>query len=90
MLKHGKDSTDAQTKPMLLVVVVNQPQQILDIETYIAYLSVANANPAQSPEYFMLYNTREEYGWDNLFPDRFDLLARQLASIDSLWDRFYE
>ena len=68
----------------------NQPQQILDIETYIAYLSVANANPAQSPEYFMLYNTREEYGWDNLFPDRFDLLARQLASIDSLWDRFYE
>ena len=68
----------------------NQSQQILDIETYIAYLSVANANPAQSPEYFMLYNTREEYGWDNLFPDRFDLLARQLASIDSLWDRFYE
>ena len=51
---------------------------------------MANANPTESPEYFMLYNTREEYGWGNLFPDRFDLLARQLASIDSLWERFYE
>jgi hypothetical protein len=54
-----------------------------------AYLNIANNNPGQSPEYFLLYNTRNEYGLPNLFPEQFDSLASQLAVIDPLWDRFY-
>ncbi len=54
-----------------------------------AYLHVANQQPGVSPEYFLLYNTREEYGFENLFPDRFDLLARMIAESDPLWERFY-
>ena len=41
------------------------------------------------PEYFKLYNHREDLGMENLFPSDFDQLAHQMAENDTLYQEFF-
>ncbi len=65
-----------------------QFQRVIDIDTYITDLEVANETPEQSPVYFKLYNTREDLDMANLFPAEWHLLARRLVHDEDLYAKF--
>ena len=67
-----------------------QFQRVIDVDTYIFNLTAANMNyEDKSPEYFRLYNHREDLEMENLFPSDFDQLAHKLAVDDSLYDKYF-
>ena len=60
------------------------------MDTYIANLTEANVNAeSKSPEYFRLYNHRENLEMENLFPSDFDELAHNLATDDPLYEKYF-
>jgi hypothetical protein len=61
---------------------------VLDIDTYITDLELANQNDTQSPEYFVLYNSIVDLEMENLFPEQWDNLARRLVVDDALYEKF--
>ena len=67
-----------------------QFQRVIDVDTYIFNLTAANVHSGdKSPEYFRLYNHREDLEMENLFPSDFDQLAHKLAVDDSLYDKYF-
>jgi hypothetical protein len=52
-------------------------------------MTVANENGKEKrPEYFKLYNHREDLEMKNLFPTDFDELAHKMADDDMLYNKF--
>ena len=63
---------------------------MIDVDTYIFNMTVANENGKDKrPEYFKLYNHKEDLQMTNLFPADFDELAHKMADDDALYKKFF-
>ena len=73
-----------------MYLLTNKCQRVIDADTYIFNMTAANLKgETERPEYFKLYNHRQDLDMENLFPEDFDKLARRLAVDDALYDNFY-
>ena len=64
-------------------------QRVLDVDTYIFNLTDANLSRDKQPEYFKLYNHRNDLEMENLFPADFDELAHRMKTDDETYSKFF-
>ena len=62
---------------------------MLDVDTYIFNLTDANLSRDKQPEYFKLYNHRNDLEMKNLFPADFDELAHRMKTDDATYNKFF-
>ena len=62
---------------------------MLDVDTYIFNLTDANLSRDKQPEYFKLYNHRNDLEMENLFPADFDELAHRMKTDDATYNKFF-
>jgi len=63
--------------------------RVLESETYIFNMAAANmAGEDSDPEWYKLYTATQDLGMENLFPQSWDKLVRDMSMDDELYARF--
>lgn len=72
---------------------INQPaetfQTVLDYEEWTFNLTLANLQPDEPPEWYMLYKFTEAYGVENLRPEQLGNILVRMAENHTLIDQFF-
>jgi len=65
--------------------------RVIETETYIADLAEANANgESVEPKWRKLYTATEDLGMENLLPQTWDTLVRNMAKDEELYQKFFK
>ena len=76
--------------PSYRLYTVSVAGEVLDHQTFVMDLEVANKLPEKDPEFYLLYSAKSEYKMPDLSPTSWHNLVNKLQSNKTFFDIFYK